>query len=172
MVSPKKLQKFLSYDPETGVLTWRRRPEHTRGDKSFNTRFAGKQAFTATDGNGYKYGSVQPLTGLRAHRVIWAIVHGKWPKFIDHINGDRTDNRLVNLREVTKAENAQNQKRRSDNTSGVLVVSWSREHGKWRARIQNGPRRMDLGLFDDLADAAAACKKAMADLGYGPNHGA
>lgn len=170
MVSIEELREKLRYDAETGRLFWRHRLGQTKGDRGFNRRFSGKEAFTYLGPDGYLLGTVYPSTALRAHRVAWAIVHGEWPEGIDHINGDRADNRLSNLRAATKASNAQNQKKRSDNTSGVMGVSWAAKNKKWRVRIQKDGKRVDLGLFNDLLDAKAAKKSAEKQMSFGPNH--
>nr|WP_175479900.1 HNH endonuclease signature motif containing protein [Paracoccus homiensis] len=108
---------------------------------------------------------------MQAHRVAWAVIHGRWPNGeIDHINGDRSDNRLANLREVTKRENHRNMAIRSDNTSGVTGVYWAREKGKWAAYIK-ADKMVALGRYDTFAEAVAARRAAEKVLGYHPNHG-
>ena len=171
MVDPEILRQRLSYDSESGALTWKHRPNITKGDKVFNKRFAGRPALTWVCPDGYMRGCIHPFGVIRTHRAIWAMMHDEYPEFIDHKNGDRTDNRLANLRAVTKRENAQNQKRRTDNTSGATGVSWHAASGKWRARIQVGDKRTDVGLFATIAEAAAARRVAEGSHNYGPNHG-
>lgn len=105
------------YDPQTGNLFWKPRDvkwfsDSTRWSadqicKSWNTRYANKPAFTSRDSDGYPQGHILTKS-LRAHRLIWLLVHGVWPDNIDHINKDRSDNRLENLRSVTHKENMQN----------------------------------------------------------------
>ena len=86
------VRNLLRYEPDTGKLFWL-----PRGGGRFDKLFAGKEAFTATDPGGYKYGSLQSHT-MRAHVVAWALAYGKWPDgHIDHENGIREDNRLKNL---------------------------------------------------------------------------
>jgi len=103
-------------------------------------------------------------------RVIWFFVKGEWPANIDHINHDRSDNRLINLRSVTKAENNRNMSKRSDNTSGVTGVYWNKQRNKWVAHIQVGGKNNHLGYFTNLADAATARAAAKVEYGYHPNH--
>lgn len=88
------------------------------------------------------------------HRMAWIYIHGSIPDgfHIDHINGIRSDNRLINLRLATHSNNLRNCKTRADNTSGVKGVSFDNERDKWVAYV--GKKR--LGRFDTLLDAAAA----------------
>ena len=178
--SPELLRKLLRYEPDTGKIFWRKRHASmfTDGKQSadhrcaiWNGRYAGKEAFTALDNNGYNHGQIFARM-FRAHRVIWALVHGEWPKDqVDHINGVRDDNRIANLREATDAENKRNQKRRSDNTSGITGVWWIKSLKKWRAEINDATGRKYLGCFAAKADAIAARRAAEADLCYHENHG-
>lgn len=71
------------------------------------------------------------------HRVVWAMTYGQWPDHdIDHIDGNPLNNKPSNLRKSTQALNMRNTARRSDNTSGVKGVSWNKQRGMWRARIE------------------------------------
>lgn len=98
---------------------------------------------------------------LRAHRIIYAIIHGEMPEGeIDHINGNRADNRIENLRDVSKSVNQHNSKKRKDNSSGFPGVSWDTQHQKWRAQIMVDNQQIRLGLFENLEDAVQARKKA------------
>ena len=102
---------------------------------------------------------------ILAHRLAWALHTGDWPKGdIDHINGDESDNRLANLRDVSKSINQQNKRRpRTDNKVGLLGVSWHARGRKWRAQITVQGTRMYLGLFTtpDAAHAAYLEAKRM-----------
>jgi hypothetical protein len=171
---PKVLAALLRYEPETGLLFWKPRPESmfptVRSAAIWNARFAGKEAFTAKVA-GYKHGCIL-YKKVRAHRVIWAMTHGEWPQDdIDHINGDPSDNRLANLREVSTQENAKNSARPRDNTSGHMGVSWHAQNRRWRARIKHDGRSVSLGLFREKEDAVAAWRAAADRFGYHPNHG-
>ena len=140
----------LSYDPETGRMTWLdgKRRGHLAG---------------CVDGEGY---CVIRIDGVnrRAHRLIWLHVHGQWPTgMIDHINGDRFDNRLQNLRDVDGCANQQN-KRMGKGTSSHLGVCWVPRSSKWQAQIKVGGRTKYLGQFLAEDEAAAAYRTAKAQL--------
>ncbi|RLA05326.1 MAG: HNH endonuclease [Gammaproteobacteria bacterium] len=108
----------------------------------------------------------------QVHRLIWLHEYGVWPSNeIDHINGVKDDNRLENLREVTHRENQENQKLNSNNTSGVVGVSFRKDKNKWVARLFGCDISKFLGYFDTLFDAACARKSAEIEHSYHPNHG-
>jgi len=108
----------------------------------------------------------------RAHRVVWALAHGQWPvDEIDHINGDRADNRLVNLRSVTGAENKRNKRTPSNNKSGAVGVFWLRDNKTWRAAIRVAGRQTHIGCYATFDEAVSARKAAEVEHDYHPNHG-
>lgn len=163
-MQPKDMRKLLRYEPDTGKLYWLPRD----GKKSWNTRFSGKEAFTATHDKGYKRGAINGIS-YYAQRVIWAIVHDEIAIQIDHINGNRTDNRIENLRSVDRTENARNAKEKRTNTSGVTGVS---PHcGKWMVTIGVKSKTKYIGIFSEKNEAIAARKSAEAEYGYHQNHG-
>lgn len=141
-----ELKKFLRYDAETGFFTWIR----SVGARS---PVGGKAGRIRSDG----YRRIGIFGKVYAeHRLVWFYVHGAWPRGqIDHINGDRVDNRLSNLRDVSSNENMQNRRRAHRNSStGVLGV---RVFGKkFIAQISLGGRVVYLGMFQKLAEAEAA----------------
>lgn len=175
-----EISKLLKYDPETGRLFWRKRsPDQFTGGRqtaqhncnAWNGKHAGQEALTADDGHGYRQGAIFDQK-YQAHRVIWLLANREWPaNKIDHINGIRDDNRLANLRSVTDTENCKNSRIRSDNTSGVIGVCWSKSSRKWHAQIYLGKRKTHIGYFTDLAQAIKARKAAEVEFGYHPNHG-
>jgi hypothetical protein len=110
--------------------------------------------------------------GYLAHRVVWALVHGAWPqKQIDHIDHDRTNNRVENLRIVGHQENHRNTTLRKNNASGFMGVSWYKAGEKWTAYIMIDRVKKHLGCFDALEDAVAARRAAEARFGFHENHG-
>lgn len=107
-----------------------------------------------------------------AHRLIFAHHHGRWPADqLDHIDGDRLNNRIQNLREVSNAENCRNQRMAISNTSGITGVTWHKVTGKWAATIRSNYRQIHIGLFKRFEDAVAARRQAEIDHGFHPNHG-
>ena len=174
-IEPHTLRELLEYDPETGVLTWRERPrKYFKSDQSWkmwNGRHSGKVALTHINPDGYKVGAVFSKV-LRLHRVVWAIHYGSWPKqTIDHISGDKTDNRIANLRDVTHHENCKNRPIRSDNISGAVGVSWHAARKAWVVNIAVNKRQKYIGLYDEKADAIAARASAEIKYNYHANHG-
>ena len=159
MITQQELRSLLHYDPETGIFT----NLVTRGGAK-----KGTSTSSVLSSTGYRRISFAARAYF-AHRLAWLYTHGVWPTEIDHINQNRADNRLVNLREVTRAENGRNQKYRSTCRSGCMGVSAVR--GKWRARIRFNGAYQHLGYFDDYEDAVAVRKAAEAVHGYHPNHG-
>ena len=174
-----RLHELLEYKPDTGKFIWKQRsPEHfTATDKRslkwlclwWNKRFAGTEAGTIGTG-GYTLIRVD-TTDYLAHRLAWVIVYGQEPEFIDHINGDRSDNRLENLRSVTRIENTRNAKKREDNQSGTVGVSYFAPKNTWRARININGKTVLLGYFKTKNEAIAARKAAEITHGYHANHG-
>ena len=177
--SLEQLRQLLHCEPETGKLYWKTRTPDMFSDGKrsaehncnlWNSNFAGKEALTADNGRGYKRGIIWGNWYL-AHRVIWAMVYGEMVNEIDHINGVRSDNRIINLRDGSNGENSKNQKRPSDNTSGVSGVSWNKRSNKWVAYASSSNTRIHLGSFFDFNEAVAARKAAEVKYGYHPNHG-
>ena len=177
--TPELLRNILRYEPTTGKLYWLPRPlamfnsnkqTASHNMNIWNGMLANKEAFTA-DSMGYRIGRIHN-TPYKAHRVIWAIVYGQWPICdIDHINGIRNDNRIDNLREVVRSENMRNQRIRSDNTSGIVGVSWSNVSGKWMSQIKTADRNVYLGVYENKKDAIKARKEAEIKYGFHKNHG-
>ena len=117
---------------------------------------------------------VMGIQGKRfyAHRLAWLWVYGKFPsKEIDHINGNRLDNRIPNLRDVTKQENRKNQKIHKKNTSGVMGVYWSKDRKIWRVKISCNKKQLHIGCYKEFDDAVEARKEAERKYGFHPNHG-
>ena len=160
--TPEELRELLRYEPETGKLYWLPR---TSGWKGFNATYAGKEAFTATDSGGYRIGSLNKAR-YRAHQVIWALAHGDWPEVIDHINGDRSDNRIENLRNATDAENRKNARKYKNNSTGVVGVKRHRDGG-FAAYI--GKKYVVYSTYFETA--VAMRRTAESEHNYHENHG-
>lgn len=167
------LLKLLRYEPATGSLSWlpRERPDFTSDGKwrCWNKRFANAEAGVA---NPIGYIQIK-LFGRQflAHRIIWMMMCGENPLQIDHINGVRSDNRFLNLRNVTHKENNQNMAVQRKSISGCNGVVWQPSSAKWLAQIRDHGEYRRLGLFADLEDAVRARKAAERKIGFHPNHG-
>jgi hypothetical protein len=158
----ERARELLDYDPDTGVF--RRRVSQ-----------GGMRPSTVT-GTPHSVGYLQVCIDGRlylAHRLAWFITFGKWPEGqIDHANGCRTDNRLVNLRVVSgDVEQHRNRAKPRNNTSGVTGVHWHKPTGKWRAQIMVERKNKHLGIFDSFEDAVRARKAAEEEHGFHENHG-
>ena len=160
----KYVRECFTYCKESGELFWSvDRPmnhfiEGSHSYKLWNTRCKGKDTSHISHGyrityiNGKKY---------RNHRLAYLIVEGKWPEeFIDHVNGNRSDNSWSNIRGVTHLENCKNLKKSANNSSGVNGVCWDSVHNKWRAYghvTTNGKEKhINLGRFLNIRDAESA----------------
>lgn len=166
--SPEYLRERLDYDPETGALTWKANAALPKG---WNTKHAGDPAFTRIAANGYRVSSIDGRPQL-AHRIAWALHHGAWPTHeIDHINGNKADNRISNLRDIPHVQNQRNMCRHRSNTSGVNGVSFHKRDKRYRAYIEVNGRSIHLGNFRTIEDAATARKSAEREQGFMPEHG-
>ncbi len=176
------LSERLSYNPETGILTWRERPRelfaNLQAFTAFNTQHANKKAGSShASSNGYIRIGLKSVSGkkvmLLSHRVAWLLHTGSWPTLqIDHINGDRQDNRIENLRQVTQIENHRNKQLNIRNTSGHLGVDYRKDcpNRPWFANIRVD-RKIHLGSYATKEEAIAARKEAERKYGYHENHG-
>lgn len=155
-ISPEYVRQSFSYDPETGVLMWKVRPDRT---KKWNQAWAGAEAGTPSCG----YIHVR-LHGAKAafgaHRLAWVHFYGAWPESeIDHINRIGTDNRIANLRLATRSQNMSNTRKRKQSRSGYTGVTFHKQSGKWQARVCVDYKSRFLGLFPSAEEAAAARDK-------------
>ena len=151
MITQAELKELLDYDPKTGVFVWRKTGKvagSLRSDKYRRVKIQKKE--------------------YAEHRLVWLYVYGTMPPDqIDHINRNKVDNRLANLRLADNSLNNRNKGVRSDNTSGVKGVGWRIDLQKWEARIhttKNTCRR--LGSFINFDDAVAARREAERIYGY------
>lgn len=152
-----RLREVLDYCPETGGFVWK----ITRSFKAVAGAVAGSE-YKAT---GYLRIQIDGTSYL-AHRLAWLHHYGKWPLLdIDHINGEKTDNRIANLREATASQNGQNRRHsQSNNQSGKLGVHFDDSSGRWRAVIAKDGRIYRLGYFGSREDAHAAYLAAKREL--------
>lgn len=155
------LRSCFEYDPDVGHLRWLPRPANNRANKNFNARFAGKLAGTL-DSWGHRQIKLIGTLHL-AHRIIWCMVTGQPPKDqIDHINGNRDDNRWSNLRAANALTNAWNSSVRHHNKTGRLGVVFYKD-GRTKpfaARIRVGGKGTHLGFFATPEEAESAYRDA------------
>jgi hypothetical protein len=155
-LSPTLIRELFCYDPETGVLT----------NRISRAQTAPAGAIAGTDtGIGYLAVKLFGIT-YKVHRIAWVYVYGEWPPAgLDHINGNRSDNRIENLRLATQAENNQNfTQLRKRKTSQFQGVYWCKpcgnKRGRWRAMIGVNGKKMNLGSFQFESEAVEAYKLA------------
>lgn len=162
-LSQESLKSVLDYYPETGEFLWREKPELRHYDVGWNKCFAGKRAGC----NSGRYQAIRLPDGklYRSHRLAWLYIHGWLPDIIDHINRDRMDNRIANLRPADKLTNGANRGPNRNCRSGVKGVSWSEQRQKWEWSVKRGDVRI-RGRSATLEEAKAAHDKAAYDL-YG-----
>ena len=145
------INTILRYEPETGRFFW--------------TRFRGGSAKAGAragslDSSGYFQIQISKKMHL-SHRLAWFFTHGEFPKgMLDHINGDRQDNRICNLREVTASENAINRAARSCSELGYKGVSADKRTGRFRAYLGVGGKMKTIGVFATVEDAVRAMELA------------
>ncbi|HHL9704187.1 TPA: HNH endonuclease signature motif containing protein [Escherichia coli] len=148
MKSDDELKRKLHYDPVTGVFTYKISPN-------------GRIKAGSVAGYKGKHGYIH-IGRYKAHRLAWFFYYGVWPeKDIDHINGIKHDNRIINLREVDDTHNSMNKKHLTPHTlsgfRGVTYHKTERSKPKWRVRItDNDGKRICIGLFYSLDEAIAA----------------
>jgi hypothetical protein len=154
----KMLRKRLSYSRSNGVFTWK------------DGQHAGAVAGHVIS-NGYRQIKLYGRS-YYAHRLAWLWCHKEWPAAdIDHKNGLRDDNRILNLREATRSENLRNQRLSPRNTSGKMGVYWSNSAKRWVAEMNLRSGRLRLGRFKSYDEAANARAQAERKHGFDVTHG-
>jgi hypothetical protein len=149
-----ELKQRLHYDPETGIFT----RIQCRYPSKIGTRIGSKLP------NGYRYIELDGGKYLE-HRLVWLYVHGSFPEIqIDHIDRDKTNNKLSNLREATISQNQWNRPMNRNNTSGYTGVYFNKQSGKWQAYIRVNNKQKHLGSFANPELAHEAQKRAKAEL--------
>ena len=143
----------IAYDKESGEFRW---AVSARGIST--GKLAGH-----INAEGYRVIKIGRQAYL-AHRLAWFLSNGVWPDAeIDHINGDKADNRIANLREASRSINSQNKRAAQVNNKscGLLGVTWNKQHGKWQSKIMVNKALHHVGLFDDanVAHSAYLAKK-------------
>lgn len=173
--NPLRLHEVLDADYVAGTLTWKFRDPNIWGREAnrFNGKYAGTAAFATIDRDGRFVGSIGTKRKRRyyfAHRVLWAMFYGEWPKGeIDHIDGNPANNAIGNLRDVTAAENRRNMPLQRNNKSGYPGVRYCR--WGWQAYICAGRKTRHLGTFKTKEQAISARRAAEIQMGFHQNHG-
>jgi len=142
-----ELKEYIGYNKATGLLVWIK----SRKGASLGMRI------TSDNGTGY----IQFMFKGRlyyAHRYAFYFENGFLPENVDHINGDRKDNRICNLRAATKSNNQWNRKKCSRNTSGVKGASWNEKRKVWHCQITHKKKHYYIGSFKDIYDAKVAIR--------------
>lgn len=156
-----RLNELLEYDPCSGRLTWK----ESRGSAQ-----AGTEAGRVNE-RGYRMVTIDRVKYC-SHRIAWKMYHSVDPSMrLDHINQQRADNRISNLREAPQVVNCRNQKKHRTNTSGHTGVCWHARWRKWFVRIEVGGATKNLGYFSDIDEAARVRKEAESKYGFSENHG-
>jgi len=154
------IKDYLSYAPITGKFTWIKNPNN-------KLITVGQEAGTL-NGRGYLYVQFQKKRYL-AHRLAWSFIHGYFPIAIDHINHDKLDNSIGNLREINQAGNNKNRSIFKNNTSGATGVTIF-PNGKWRAAITVNKKKIHLGMFTTIEEAIEARAVAKDKYSFHENH--
>lgn len=155
-ITRELLQEVLHYDPETGLFTWKRTKGQAKKGEHLKAIHKG---YVRTELLGRKY---------KAHRLAWLYVYGVWPSgSIDHINGNKTDNRISNLRDCTHNVNMQNTKRATVNSTTGVLGAHKDYKGNFKSVICHNGKKTYLGYFKSADDAHNAYIKAKRELHEG-----
>ncbi len=162
-ITREYLSECFSYDKKTGFLHWKVRPvghfKNERAMNAINSKMAGRLAQSSLNGR-YHLVAVNSKFYL-CHRIVWFLHHGAWPdEDIDHINGNKVDNRIENLRPVSRSQNMSNVGMQKNNKSGFIGVFWETRAGKWKAVVAKNKKNISLGLFECPVEAAIAYNEA------------
>ena len=177
IIPVEDVKRLFDYRAD-GALIWRERPRSDftseRTWKTWNTLFSGVEA-GGVKRDGYRHVRItlgEKSRHYMAHRLVFAWHRGCWPEAqIDHIDHNRLNNQISNLRAVSHAENLRNKSLYANSSSGVTGVGWHKRSRKWRARIMVNRKLIHLGLFDNFENAVAARKSAEKKFGFHRRHG-
>ena len=160
MLKQSHLKKILDYDSLTGMFVWK---------ETKAKRLIGKIAGTP-NGNGYIRICIDHKK-YYAHTLAYLYIYGDIPVEVDHINGDREDNRIANLREVDRSENNKNTTMYKNNKSGVLGVYYNKRNRNWIAEVRVKGTKIHLGTFETIVLAKEARIHANRLYNFHVNHG-
>lgn len=154
MLTQERLRELLNYDPYSGKFTRRVSNRKDRVGKEPGSKNTKGYIQIRIDGTLYV-----------AHRLAWLYIYGYWPADqLDHINGDKTDNRMFNLREVNNKQNQENVPLQVNNTSGYRGVSYDTGYGRYRAYVCHNRETLCLGFYSTAEEAADVAKNARDNL--------
>jgi hypothetical protein len=144
------LRLLFKYESDTGLIYW-----IAKGKGMIKKKAAGTKLHS-----GY-LGICIGSKRWQAHRIAWALHYGNWPKDqIDHINGIKTDNRIINLRNASNSQNGKNLGLSKANKTGVKGVSFEKYTDRWKASIRVNGKSISIGRFDTIKDATKARRDA------------
>ena len=155
------LKEYLIYDPDNGKFFWKK--------ESLNkARKVGEEAGSYA-GNGYSIICVENKR-FSGHRLAWYFYYGEWPDFhIDHMDGDKQNNKINNLRKSNPSVNMKNRGLNKNNTTGYSGIQKSRN--KWRVRVRIDGKLLNFGTYDNIEDAVRVRNEVYIEYGFHPNHG-
>ena len=154
MITQEKLKETHRYDKNTGLFT----------------RSSDGKIWNNTNAIGYVYLYVDGKSYL-SHRMSFLYVYGYIPKEVDHIDHDRSNNKIENLRGCDRLSNGKNLKKKNTNTSGFTGVRFNKRQGKYVARIYHKGKEIFLGYYSTIEEAVNVRAKANNSYGYHKNHG-
>jgi len=154
MMTYEEAHKYFTY--KDGILYWKEKPS-PKARVTVGTKAGAltKQGYVRLQLNGKKY---------RAHRVIYLMHYGETPSVLDHMDSNKSNNKIENLRPATPSENGCNQKTRSDSKSGIKGVCWHERLNKWYTQIQLEGKKRYLGVYKDLQEAQSVVEDARVKL--------
>jgi hypothetical protein len=159
-LTANRLRELLVYDAETGIFLWKHRIDCA---PQCNTRWAGKVAGTLGS-DGYLKITID-YRQFGAHRLAWLHVHGVWPADqIDHIDGNRANNAITNLREATNSQNNANAPAQANSTTGVRGVTFRWRIGRYQVQLFKDGAGIHGGYFTTLEEAAIAARRLAQEL--------
>jgi hypothetical protein len=151
MITQQRLKELFDYNKDTGIFINKvRRGRYHAGTQA---GYLNKDGYFRININNKLY---------LAHRLAWLYVYGELPEYIDHINRNPTDNKICNLRAVSKKQNQENREKQANNKSGYKGVSWDTQRKKWFSCIQHKYKTIGLGRYDNKEDAYKAYCNAAA----------
>lgn len=156
MLDQTELHSMFEYKPETGDLVWR----YNRSPRARSGAAVG-----IVHASGYKVTHIRKKNYL-VHRLVWALHHGKYPSQLDHINGNKLDNRIENLRECTSRQNGANKGLQRNNKTGFKGVSYCSRQNRYQATCRVDGKKKWLGYFDS-AEAASSAYQQFAMKAHG-----